>query len=176
MLADLYLKNVVEEFEQLCKLAEKALAQVNDSDFFALLDSESNSIAHIVKHISGNMHSRWTEFLTSDGEKPNRKRDSEFEIGSDDTRQSLMQVWDSGWSCLFKAILSLSPEDLTRRVFIRGEPHTVVAAINRQLTHYAAHTGQIIFLARHYAGENWQSLSIPRGQSDEFNARKGFRP
>lgn len=172
---DIYLKNVIEEFKQLHKLAEKAMAQVSDSDFFALLDTESNSVAHIVKHMAGNMHSRWTEFLSSDGEKQSRKRDLEFEIGADDTRQSLMQSWNSGWSCLSEAIRPLHAEDLTREVFIRGEPLTVLAAINRQLTHYASHTGQIIFLARHYAGRNWQSLSIPRGKSDEFNARKGFK-
>jgi Protein of unknown function (DUF1572) len=165
-----YLKDAVSQFQNLRTLADKALAQVPDSDLFAILDTESNSIAVIMKHLAGNMLSRWTDFLTSDGEKPDRNRDSEFEITAGQTRTTLWARWESGWQCLFDAIGQLSEEDLSKRVLIRGQEHSVIEAINRQLTHYACHVGQIVFLAKHLRSKDWQSLSIPRGKSSEFNA------
>ncbi len=120
--------------------------------------------------MAGNMRSRWTDFLATDGEKPDRNRDSEFELEPGDTREALLLRWETGWRCLFEALAPLSSDDLARTVRIRGEPHSVLKAINRQLTHYAYHAGQIVLLARHFAGGKWQSLSIPRGRSEEFNA------
>jgi len=165
-----YLKDTFVQFRNLKTLADKALAQVADSDLFAILDPESNSIAIIMKHLAGNMLSRWTEFLTSDGEKPDRNRDSEFEIMAGQTRTMLLVRWESAWQCLFDAIGQLSEEDLSKQVLIRGHEHSVIEAINRQLTHYACHVGQIIFLAKHLRSRDWQSLSIPRGKSSQFNA------
>lgn len=165
-----HLDDAILQFRKLKQLADKALAQVGDQDFFATLDAESNSLALIVKHVAGNSRSRWTDFLTSDGEKADRNRDSEFVIEKDDTRASLLSRWDAGWRILFDALAPLTPDDLERTVLIRGEPHTVLQAINRQLTHYAYHVGQIVFLGKHFAAENWQTLSIPRGKSEEFNA------
>ena len=166
---ELYLQEVRREFGSLKRLAEKSLAQVSDNDFIATLDPGSNSIAVIVKHLAGNLRSRWTDFLTSDGEKPDRRRDSEFEIGPEDTRPSLAGRWEEGWRTLFAALEALAPEDLSREVRIRGERISVVRAINRQLTHYADHVGQIVLLSKHWAGERWQTLSVPRGRSEEFN-------
>lgn len=151
--------------------AERAMAQLSEAQFFRQIDAGSNSIAIIVKHIAGNSRSRWTDFLTSDGEKPDRRRDTEFELVPADTKAALMEQWEDGWRLVFGAIEPLKGEDLLRTVVIRGEPHTVVQAINRQLTHYAHHIGQILFLAKHLAGEKWQTLSIPRGKSEEFNAK-----
>ena len=142
--------------------ADKAMSQIDDAQFFALLDPDANSIALIVKHVAGNMRSRWTDFLTTDGEKPDRHRDTEFERDAADTRQAIAARWDAGWELLFNTIASLGPDDLGRTVTIRGEPHTVVQAINRQLSHYSAHVGQIVLLAKHYAGPNWKTLSIPK--------------
>jgi hypothetical protein len=173
-----YLEDAVRQFHGQKKLAEKALAQISDEDFFRKLDPESNSAALIVKHLAGNMRSRWTDFLTSDGEKEDRRRDSEFEAESGDSRAELMRRWDEGWRATFAAVEGLHPSDLGRNVVIRGEPHSVLKAINRQLTHYAHHIGQIVFLAKHLAGPRWQTLSIPRGKSEEANAamrRKGPR-
>jgi len=170
--ADVYREEAVREFRSIRRLAEKALTQVSDRDFFATLDSESNSIALIVKHIAGNLRSRWTDFLTSDGEKPDRRRDNEFALdASADTRESLMARWEEGWRILFANVEPLTNEDLLREVPIRGEPHTVVRAINRQLTHYAGHVSQIVLLAKHWAGPKWQTLSVPRGQSETFNRK-----
>ncbi len=167
MLAE-YLEEAQREFRSLKRLAEKAMTQVSDEDFFATLDPNSNSIALLVKHISGNLRSRWTDFLTSDGEKPDRKRDTEFEGGPEDTRASLLGRWEAGWQVLFGALEALAPEDLSREVTIRGQPHSVMRAIHRQMTHYAEHIGQIVLLAKHWAGDRWQTLSIPRGQSEQF--------
>jgi len=164
-----YLEDAISMFRKMKQQAERALAQVSDEQFFAQLDAESNSLALIVKHIAGNARSRWTDFLTSDGEKPDRCRDSEFESEPGDTRASLMERWERGWQYLFDALQPLGAEDLMRTVRIRNEEHTVVQAINRQLAHYAAHVGQIVLLAKHYAGPRWQTLSIPRGKSEEFN-------
>ena len=151
--------------------AERAMAQVGDEDFFRTLDPESNSIALIVKHMSGNMRSRWTDFLTSDGEKPDRHRDTEFEQHEDDTREALMRRWEEGWALVFAAVEPLAEEDLLRTVTIRAEPHSVLKAINRQLTHYAHHAGQIVLLAKHYASSEWKTLSVPRGQTEAFNEK-----
>lgn len=152
------------------RLAECAMAQVSDEELFRLIDSEANSVALIVKHMAGNMRSRWTDFLTSDGEKPDRNRDSEFEMDSETTRSDVMAWWESGWKCVFDALEGLGGDELSRTVTIRGEPHTVLQAINRQVAHYAYHVGQIVFLAKHLKGKEWKSLSIPRGQSQQFNA------
>ena len=157
-------------FRQYRKLAESAMEQVTDEQLFAVLEPDMNSIALIVKHMAGNMRSRWTDFLASDGEKPDRNRDSEF-VEPPPSRQQLMQVWESGWNCLFSALESLGEADMTRKVLIRGEVHSVMQAINRQIAHYAYHCGQIVFLAKHFRQSQWKSLSVPRGQSAEFNQR-----
>jgi len=172
VLGDFYLEDVRRQFHGQKKLAEKAMAQITDEQFFTALDPESNSIALIVKHIAGNLRSRWTDFYSSDGEKPDRHRNDEFEKAPEDTRESLLELWEAGWGRLFEVVDSMKPEDLSRTVTIRGEPHSVVKAVNRQLAHYAYHAGQIVFLAKHFAGGRWQSLSIPRGQSETFNAEK----
>lgn len=166
--AENYLEDSLSSFRNYKKLAERAMEQVTDEEFFARIDEESNSIAHIVKHIAGNQRSRWREFLTTDGEKADRDRDTEFEIIGD-TRTSLMDFWESGWSMLFAALESLDPGDFSRTVKIRGEPHTIIEAVNRQLTHYAYHIGQITFLAKHFRASEWKTLSVPRGRSDAFN-------
>lgn len=163
-----YLKDSLDSFRNYKKLAERAMEQVSDEEFFAQIDEESNSIAHIVKHIAGNQRSRWRDFLATDGEKADRNRDTEFEIIGE-TRSALMDFWESGWSTLFGALEGLEPEDFGRTVKIRGEPHTVVEAINRQLTHYAYHIGQITFLAKHFRASEWKTLSVPRGRSEAFN-------
>ena len=157
-------------------LADAALAQVADEDLFRSVDDESNSIAIVMKHISGNMRSRWTDFLTTDGEKPDRNRDTEFEMETGETRGSVTARWEEGWRLLFSAIEALSPADLSRTVAIRGEPHSVLQAIPRQRTHYAYHVGQIVFLARHFAGPHWRSLSIPKGRSKDFDVARNGRP
>jgi Protein of unknown function (DUF1572) len=169
-----YLEETIAEFRKYKKFADKAVAQVSDADFFRKLDPESNSVALLMKHIAGNLRSRWTDFLTSDGEKPDRNRDTEFERYDADTKESILARWESGWRMLFEALAPLGDDDLQRTVVIRGEPHTVVQAINRQVTHYASHVGQIVFLAKHLAGDRWKTLSIPRGKSREFEVtRKG---
>jgi Protein of unknown function (DUF1572) len=169
-LAKHYLEDALSNFRDYKKLAEKALEQVNDEEFFLALDEEANSVAVIVKHIVGNMLSRWTDFLTTDGEKPDRNRDMEFVAAPGMSKDDLMNQWEKGWSCLFGAIEPLQPEDLLKTVLIRGEAHTVVNAINRQLTHYAYHIGQIVFLAKHFRSAEWKTLSIPRNRSADFNA------
>jgi len=148
------------------------MAQLKDEEFFVMLDPESNSIAILVKHLAGNMRSRFTDFLTSDGEKPDRFRDREFELTPATTRAEVVNSWDQGWAIVFGAIDSLKPEDVMRTVTIRGEPHTVLQAINRQIAHYAQHIGQIVFLAKHLRSSEWKTLSIPRGKSEEFNQKK----
>jgi hypothetical protein len=162
-----YLDECVSQLRKLKGQAEKAMAQVGDAQFFALLDADANSIALIVKHLAGNMRSRWTDFLTSDGEKPDRHRDGEFEREAVDTREAILARWEAGWDLLFDAVTSLQPGDLQKTVAIRGEPHTVVQAINRQVSHYAGHVGQIVLLAKHFAGPNWQTLSIPKKRTGE---------
>ena len=163
-----YLKDAIETFRNYQRMAEKSIAQVSDEEFFRALDEEANSIAVIVKHIAGNQRSRWTDFLTSDGEKADRHRDTEFEL-LDETRESLMEYWERSWKTLFGAIEPLTVEDFSKTITIRGEQHTIVEAINRQLTHYAYHIGQITFLAKHFKSKDWQTLSVPRNKSAEFN-------
>jgi len=165
-----YLEDSLALFRHYKKLAERAMEQVTDEQLFAVLDEESNSIAIIVKHMAGNMRSRWTDFLTADGEKPNRDRDSEF-VDPPATRKALLEVWEDGWTRMFLALEPLSDADLSRTVTIRGEAHSVMQAVNRQMAHYAHHVGQIVMLAKHFAHDRWQSLSVPRKQSAEFNRR-----
>jgi hypothetical protein len=163
-----YLADVLKNLRGYKKLAEQAIEQVDEADMFRLIDPEANSIAVLVRHMAGNMRSRWTGFLTSDGEKPDRRRDGEFEIRSGTTRADVMRWWESGWQCMFDAIEPLQPRDLLRTVRIRGRDHTVLQAITRQLLHYAGHVNQIVLLAKHYRGAAWKSLSIPRGQSETY--------
>ena len=153
------------------KLAEKALDQLSDEQFFVQLDEESNSVAVVMKHMAGNMFSRWTDFLTSDGEKPDRNRDMEFVIEANTTKQDVLDYWERGWACVFAAIEPLTLEDFEKTVMIRGEKHTIVQAINRQLMHYSYHIGQIVYLAKHFRSTEWSSLSIPRNKSAEFNLK-----
>ncbi len=175
--ASLYLTDVVDQFRKLKQLGDRALAQVRDEDLFAALDPESNSLAVLIQHMAGNMRSRWTDFLESDGEKPNRDRDSEFEVTTGTTREALLDRWEEGWRCLFQALTALDEEDLGMTVLIRAEPHSVIKAINRQLTHYGYHVGQMVFLAKHFASETWQTLSVPRGGTRRFNEEKlGRKP
>ncbi len=165
-----YVEDSLEVFRYYKKLAERAMAQLTDEQLFTAPDEESNSIAIIVKHMAGNMRSRWTDFLTTDGEKPDRNRDSEF-VDPPPGREALMQLWEDGWARIFRALGPLTDADLGRTVTIRGEAHSVMQAINRQVAHYAYHAGQILFLAKHLAHDRWQSLSIPRNRSAEFNRR-----
>ena len=165
-----YVEDSITLFRQCKKIADGAMAQVTDEQLYVALDGEMNSIAVIAKHMAGNMRSRWTDFLTSDGEKPDRDRDAEF-LDPPDGREALMNLWEHGWSCLFHALESLTDADLTRTVTIRGEAHSVMQAINRQVAHYSIHCGQIIFLAKHLRGAEWKSLSIPRGASGGFNEK-----
>ena len=167
-----YLRSVVKDFRLYKSLGERAMAQVpTDVDFEALLGPESNSIAMIVQHIAGNFRSRYTNFLTTDGEKPDRDRDGEFERRRPMTRDSVMRLWDEGWAVALKTLDGLTPLDMDKTVTIRGEAFLVVEALNRSVTHTAYHVGQIVYLARHLAGDRWTSLSIPKGRSAEFNAR-----
>jgi hypothetical protein len=168
-LSQQYLADALSTFRSYKKLAEKALDQLGEEEFFVTLDQESNSIAVIMKHIAGNMISRCTDFLNSDGEKPDRNRDMEFVIDGETNKASLMAYWERGWKCLFTALEPLRPEDFEKKVFIRGEEHSIIQAMNRQLTHYAYHIGQIVFLAKHFRSADWTSLSIPRNRSAEFN-------
>jgi Protein of unknown function (DUF1572) len=163
-----YIEDSLALFRQYKKLADRAMEQVADEQLFAAIDPETNSIAIIVKHLSGNMRSRWTDFLTTDGEKPDRDRDGEF-VDPPPTHKALLDAWEDGWQRLFAALEPLSEADLARKVTIRGEAHSVMQAVNRQVAHYGLHVGQIILLARHFAGQRWQSLSVPKNQSVEFN-------
>lgn len=169
---DHYLADMRSQFAKLRSAAERAMAQVSDPDFARLLDQENNSIAITVKHIAGNLRSRCTDFLTSDGEKPDRDRDGEFVLEPGDTRARLMSQWQAGWDLLDGSVGTLSAADVERTVHIRAEPHTVVQALNRNLGHLAYHTGQIVLLAKHWVGTEWRTLTIPRGQSRQFTAAK----
>ena len=164
-LASAYLASIVTMFRNYKALGEKAIAQTPDAALLTELDANSNSIAVVVKHIGGNLRSRFRDFLTSDGEKPDRHRDSEFELSGPVSRAEVMQWWDDGWTGLLHALEALTPADLTRTVTIRGEAFLVAEALNRSVTHTAYHVGQIVYLARHFAGPGWQSLSIPKGES-----------
>jgi hypothetical protein len=172
MIEQHYLDDALRQLRKLKTQADQALTQTTDEHLFARLDPEANSIAVIMKHMAGNMRSRWTDFLTTDGEKPDRERDSEFELNSADTRESVFARWEHGWATVLGSIAALTPADLGKTVRIRGESHTVIEAINRQTSHYAAHVGQIVLLAKHYAGADWKTLSIPRGKSKEFDVSK----
>jgi hypothetical protein len=168
-----YTRDAIDLFRYYKKLGDRAMAQCPDEALFTVLDPESNSIAIIVKHLSRNMRSRWTDFLTTDGEKPDRNRDTEFEEAPK-TRAELVELWERGWKCLFDALEPLTDADLTKTVTIRTEPHSVMQAINRQVAHYAHHVGQILFLAKHLtvkATGKWESLSVPKKKSAEFNAK-----
>jgi hypothetical protein len=163
-----FLTDAIRNFRSYKKLAEEALAQTSDEDIFRQIDPDANSIAVLIKHMAGNMRSRWTTFLTSDGEKPDRHRDQEFEIDPRTTRAEVTKWWEQGWQCVFDAVTPLKPDDLTRKVFIADREHTVLQALTRQLLHYSGHVNQIILLAKHFRGPEWKSLSIPKGQSETF--------
>ncbi|HVO56078.1 MAG TPA: DUF1572 family protein [Dongiaceae bacterium] len=167
--SDSYLQDSIGLFTYYKKLGEAAIAQCPDAGLVATLDDEANSIGIIVKHMTGNMRSRWTDFLTSDGEKADRNRDSEFEEAPK-TRGEILDLWDAGWKCVFSALEALHDSDLTKTVKIRGEEHSVMQAINRQIAHYSYHIGQIVLLAKHFAGAGWKSLSVPKNQSKQFTA------
>lgn len=173
-----YLEEVRRQFRGHKRMGENAMSQLRDEDFFVAIDPEANSVAVLVKHLAGNMHSRFTDFLASDGEKPDRFRDREFELTSLTTRVEVMRWWEDGWACVFAAIDPLKPEDVTRTVTIRGEPHTVLQALNRQIAHYAQHLGQIVFLAKHLRSSEWKTLSIPRGKSEDYKTAppKPYKP
>jgi hypothetical protein len=162
MIEQQYIDDAVGQLKRLKESADKSIAQVTDAQLFDTLDPEANSIALIMKHVAGNMRSRWTDFLTADGEKPDRQRDGEFEREGRDTRERLVAEWESAWALTLGTIGSLTPEDLSKSVRIRNQPLSVVHAINRQMTHYAEHVGQIVLLAKHYAGDKWQTLSVPK--------------
>ena len=166
-----FLDEAFRNFRGTKRLADGAMSQLRDEEFFITLDPEANSVAIIVKHLAGNMRSRFTDFLATDGEKPNRNRDQEFILDANTTREDVMRWWENGWNVVFETVKQLKPEDVGRMVTIRGEPHTVMQAIMRQFGHYAYHCGQIIFLAKHFRSSDWKTLSIPRGKSAEANAK-----
>jgi hypothetical protein len=165
-----YIEDSLSLFRYYKNLADRAMEQVTDEQLLTVLDPEMNSIALTVKHMAGNMRSRWTDFLTSDGEKPDRNRDGEF-VEPPSGREDLLKLWEDGWQCLFRALELLSDADVRRTVTIRGEAHSVMQAINRQIAHYAYHCGQIVLLAKHFSHQQWKSLSVPRNRSVEFNRR-----
>jgi len=173
-MSSLFLRNAIAECRRYKSVGDRAIAQIPETALFEVLDSESNSIAMLMKHMAGNLLSRWSDFMASDGDKPSRDRESEFRSHPADTRESLMERWEAGWACLFSALERLQPEDLEKTVTIRAEPCTVLEAIHRGMMHAAYHVGQIVLLAKHYVGPGWQSLSIPRGKSEEYRA--GVRP
>ena len=166
-----YLEDALYTFRYYKKLAEGAFAQISDEDFIRTIDDESNSIAVNIKHLAGNMLSRWTDFLTTDGEKPERNRDMEFVMLPETTKKDMLAYWEKGWKITFAAIEALTPNDLMRTVKIRDQDHTVLQAIDRQMAHYAYHVGQIVYLAKHFKSTDWQSLSVPKNKSAEFSAR-----
>jgi hypothetical protein len=167
-LATHYLDEARRQMRGQKRLADSAIAQLKDEELFVTIDAESNSVAILIKHLAGNMRSRFTDFLTTDGEKPDRFRDREFELNAATSRAEVMRWWDEGWKQVFAALDALKPEDVMRTVTIRGEPHTVLQAINRVIAHYAGHIAQIIFLAKHVRSSEWKTLSIPRGKSEDY--------
>ena len=164
-----YLKDVVRQYRLYKGYVDKALPRVSDKDLHTELDANSNSIAVIIKHVAGNLRSRFRDFLTADGEKPDRHRDTEFEMPDRASREDILKWWDEAWGILFGSIEALTPEDLGRTITIRGEGYLVIEALNRSIAHTASHVGQIVYLARHFAGESWTSLTIPKGQSAQFS-------
>jgi hypothetical protein len=169
-LGSIVLEDIALTFQKMKELAERALAQIDDDDFFRTLDAESNSIAVIVKHVGGNLRSRWTDFLSTDGEKPDRDRDGEFVVRGETSRADVMATWNAGWAALFSTLGSLNAQDLTATISIRAESMTAIAAMNRAIAHIASHVGQIVLLAKHYRSSEWKTLSIPRGRSDDWHA------
>jgi Protein of unknown function (DUF1572) len=170
-LGEHYLEDALYTFRYYKQLAERAFAQISDEDFFRTIDDESNSIAVNIKHMAGNMLSRWTDFLTTDGEKPERNRDMEFVMLPETTKADMLAYWEKGWQVTFDAVEPLNADDLMRTITIRGKVHTVVQAIDRQMAHYAYHVGQIVYLAKHFKSSDWQTLSVPKNKSAEFNAK-----
>jgi hypothetical protein len=170
-----YLEDVRALARHYKQMADDAMAQVDDARFATPLGDEENGIALIVKHLAGNLRSRWTDFLTTDGEKPDRDRDAEFELGGGDDRAALMDAWERGWAVFFHTLDSLTPADLDRTVHIRTEPYTVIRAVQRGVAHACYHVGQIVLLAKHFAGPEWRTLSVPRRQSQQFNAQMAER-
>ncbi|HEX7960736.1 MAG TPA: DinB family protein [Terriglobales bacterium] len=170
-----YMEEALRSLRGHKRLAEGALSQLSDKELFETIDSESNSVAIILKHMAGNMRSRWTDFLSTDGEKPDRNRDQEFVIDEHTTREALMNIWERGWQYVFDTLQALQQDDVSRIVTIRGQEHTVLQAINRALAHYAYHVGQIVFLAKHLKSSEWKTLSVPRGKSEELNAEMQTR-
>ena len=177
-IAEHYLGEAKRQMRGQKRHAEGAMAQLDDKDFFAAIDGEANAVAILAKHIAGNARSRFTEFLTTDGEKPDRYRDREFELPAGATRSDVMREWEEGWARVFAALDSLQPEDVMRTVTIRGEPHTALQAINRQIAHYSMHIGQIVFLAKHLRSSEWKTLSIARGKSEDYKtaAPQPYKP
>lgn len=171
-LATAYADEARRSFRGYKRMADDTFAQLSDQQFFHVPDPESNSVAILAKHIAGNMRSRWTDFLTTDGEKPDRNRDQEFVLTPADTRQELMRRWEAGFNTVFATLQSLTPEDFDKTVYIRGGAHTVLQAINRSLNHVAGHISQIVFLGKLLRGAEWKTLSIPRGKSAEYNTMK----
>ena len=169
MISAHYLSDAVRRFHELKSMADRALAQVPEQEWGRRIDPGTNSLATLMQHMSGNMISRWTDFLSSDGEKPERDRDREFEDPDEADRRNLRTAWEGGWACLFRAMELLRPEDLERSITIRSQPHTVLEAMQRQLAHYSYHVGQMVFLAKHLAGDRWSTLSVARGESQAFN-------
>lgn len=167
----MYLDDIRHRFDRLKELVDRAVVQVDDRAFFTQLGTEENSIALILKHLAGNMRSRWQDWMSGDGERPDRHRDDEFVLQETDTRAQIMARWEAGWGYLRAALEPLTAADLERTITIRSQPHTMIQALNRQLSHYAYHVGQVVFLAKHLAGD-WQWLSIPPGQSEQFNAAR----
>jgi uncharacterized damage-inducible protein DinB len=165
-----YLDSAKAEFKKLKALGDKSFAQLNDADFHIKPDAESNSIALIIQHLSGNMISRWTDFLTTDGEKPSRNRDKEFEENIQ-SKETLLNQWEQGWQVFTNTLDSLTGADMMKEITIRGEKHSVIQAINHQLTHYGYHIGQIVYLAKHIRSADWHTLSIAKNRSDEFNQK-----
>ena len=170
-IGSLYIDEAFRSLRGHKRLADDAIAQLSDAEFFAVLDAESNSVAIIIKHMAGNMRSRFTDFLTTDGEKPDRNRDQEFIIVANATRAEILALWEQYWQLVFETLNGIGPEDLERTVTIRGEPHSVLQAINRQVAHHAYHVGQIVFLAKHWKGAQWKTLSVPKGKSEQFSAK-----
>lgn len=169
-----YLEDITAQVEKLKKLAEDAVSQLTDDELFRAIDQESNSIAVVMRHIAGNLKSRFTDFLTSDGEKPDRRRDMEFEMPGGTSRETVIADWDLGFSRLLGTLRELAPDTLLRDVSIGGQPHTVIQALDRALAHLAYHVGQIVFLSKHLRGASWRTLSIPRGRSDQFKGPRRF--
>jgi uncharacterized damage-inducible protein DinB len=164
-----YLQDARRQFDMYKKLADNAISRVDEDQFYRQTSEGTNSIAILVKHMAGNMHSRWTDFLKTDGEKPDRHRDAEFELTESDSRTEVMRRWESGWQLVFDALVLAETVGLERALKIRSQPYTLLQAINRQLTHYAYHVGQILLLAIQFKGADWESLSVPRGNSEQFN-------